>query len=103
MLSPITAASGRVNMQSTRVARSVITASICVASLGGLFVASSILGASGGFSAATASERSASTMASAATAFLGSLAPEQRQQAVFALDSEELTRWHYVPAQQFPR
>src|SRR3954463_777338 len=49
------------------------------------------------------SERSASSMASAASAFLAALAPEQRQQATFAIDSEELTRWHYVPAQQFPR
>src|SRR3954470_23783956 len=50
-----------------------------------------------------ASERSASSMANAADKFLASLSPEQRQQATFAVDSEELTRWHYVPAQQFPR
>ncbi len=50
-----------------------------------------------------ASERSASSMASAADKFLASLSPEQRQQATFAFESEELTRWHYVPAQQFPR
>jgi hypothetical protein len=50
-----------------------------------------------------ASERSASSMANAADKFLASLTPEQRQQATFAFDSEELTRWHYVPAQQFPR
>jgi len=42
-------------------------------------------------------------MANAANKFLGALTPEQRQQASFALDSEELTRWHYVPATQFPR
>ena len=42
-------------------------------------------------------------MANAASKFLASLTPEQRQQATFAVDSEELTRWHYVPAQQFPR
>ena len=50
-----------------------------------------------------ASERSASSMANAANKFLASLTPEQKQQATFAFDSEELTRWHYVPAQQFPR
>ena len=50
-----------------------------------------------------ASERSASSMANAANKFLASLTPEQRQQATFAFESEELTRWHYVPAQQFPR
>jgi hypothetical protein len=50
-----------------------------------------------------ASERAASSMANAANKFLGALTPEQRQQASFALESEELTRWHYVPATQFPR
>ena len=50
-----------------------------------------------------ASERSATSMANAANKFLGALTAEQRQQASFALDSEELTRWHYVPATQFPR
>ncbi len=50
-----------------------------------------------------ASERSASSMANAANKFLASLTPEQKQQATFSFDSEELTRWHYVPAQQFPR
>jgi Protein of unknown function (DUF3500) len=49
------------------------------------------------------SERSASSMANAATKFLGALSPEQRQQATFPFESEEITRWHYVPAQQFPR
>src|SRR3954469_19330947 len=53
--------------------------------------------------ATIASERAASSMATAANAFLASLSPEERQQATFAVDSEELTRWHYVPAQQFPR
>jgi hypothetical protein len=53
--------------------------------------------------ATRASERSASAMASAATKFLGALSPEQKQKASFALESEELTRWHYVPAMQFER
>jgi hypothetical protein len=50
-----------------------------------------------------ASERSASSMAAAANKFLGALSPEQRQQATFPMESEELTRWHYVPTNQFPR
>ena len=53
--------------------------------------------------AGIASERSASAMASAASKFLAALSPEQKQKASFALDSEELTRWHYVPAMQFER
>lgn len=53
----------------------------------------------------SASERQRPTtaVASAAVEFLASLAPEQRQKAVFPLDSSELTRWHYVPHSQFPR
>jgi hypothetical protein len=53
--------------------------------------------------ATIASERSASAMAAAAGKFLAALSAEQRQKASFPLDSEELTRWHYVPAQQFER
>ena len=40
-------------------------------------------------------------MAAAATEFLKSLTPEQRQQATFAFDSAERLRWHFVP--QFER
>ena len=71
-----------------RFARPVVAAALCAASLVALTLAS---------------ERSASSMATAANAFLAALSPEQRQQAVYPVDSEELTRWHYVPAQQFPR
>jgi hypothetical protein len=53
--------------------------------------------------ATVASERSASAMTAAATKFLAALSAEQKQKASFALDSEELTRWHYVPAMQFER
>ncbi len=49
------------------------------------------------------SERTAASMVTTANAFLTALSPEQRQQATYPVDSEELTRWHYVPAQQFPR
>jgi len=50
-----------------------------------------------------AQQRAAAAMAAAANGWLGSLTPEQRSSAVFALDSEELTRWHYVPTSTFPR
>jgi Protein of unknown function (DUF3500) len=40
-------------------------------------------------------------MATAATNFLASLTPEQRQRATFAFDSAERVRWHFVP--QFER
>ena len=41
------------------------------------------------------------SMTTAATSFLASLTPEQRQQATFAFDSAERLRWHFVP--QFER
>ena len=49
-----------------------------------------------------AAERSASTMASAGTAFLGALTPEQKQQASFAFGDERL-HWHFIPTEMFPR
>src|SRR5499427_7985191 len=49
-----------------------------------------------------AAERSASTMASAATAFLGALTPEQKQQASFAFGDERL-HWHFIATEMFPR
>jgi hypothetical protein len=48
-----------------------------------------------------AQQRSAPSMATAATNFLASLTPEQRQRATFAFDSAERMRWHFVP--QFER
>ena len=53
--------------------------------------------------AVVASQRAASNMANAATRFLDGLTAEQRQMAMLPLDSEDLTRWHYVPVNQFPR
>src|SRR5215471_13512543 len=50
-----------------------------------------------------AAERSAASMASAATAFLASLTPEQRAQATFDFGSDERTRWNFIPPQAFPR
>jgi hypothetical protein len=47
--------------------------------------------------------RSAATMAAAATKFLDSLTPEQRQQAMFAFDGDERTHWNFIPTEIFPR
>ena len=35
--------------------------------------------------------------------FLGSLTPEQRQQATFAFDADERMHWHFIPTEMFPR
>jgi len=48
-----------------------------------------------------AQQKSAGSMTTAATNFLASLTPEQRQRATFAFDSAERMRWHFVP--QFER
>ena len=53
--------------------------------------------------ALVAAERSSSAMASAATAFLSSLTPQQRQQAVFPFDGAERLHWNYIPTDGFPR
>jgi hypothetical protein len=47
--------------------------------------------------AMVASQRSASNMASAANAWLGSLSAEQRAKATFPFESEERLRWHFIP------
>ena len=46
---------------------------------------------------------SPAAMAAAATKFLESLTPEQRQQAMFAFDGDERTHWHFLPTEIFPR
>jgi len=48
-------------------------------------------------------QRSSSTMASAASAFVNSLSPEQRQKAVFAFKSDERLHWNFIPSEAFPR
>jgi hypothetical protein len=51
-------------------------------------------------------ERSSTAMASAATKFLASLTPDERQRATFAFDSGERTHWHFIPTgppPMFPR
>ena len=42
-------------------------------------------------------------MADAATEFLASLSPEQRQLAVFPFESEERLHWNFIPTETFPR
>ena len=65
-----------------------------------LVVACVILAGAG---AMVAAERSSGAMADAATAFLASLTPEQRQQAVFPFESDERTHWNFIPTEAFPR
>ena len=48
-------------------------------------------------------QRSSSTMASAGTAFVNSLTPEQRQKAVFPFKADERLRWNFIPTEMFPR
>ena len=50
-----------------------------------------------------AAARSSSAMADAAVRLLGSLTPEQRQQAAFAFNSDERMHWHFIPTEMFPR
>jgi hypothetical protein len=50
-----------------------------------------------------AAERTSSAMTTAANRFLGSLTPDQRQQAVFTFDGGERLNWHFIPTEMFPR
>jgi len=60
-----------------------------------------VLAALGG--AVVHAQRSSASMTTAARSFLDSLRPEQRQQATFAFDASERTRWHFIPDETFPR
>jgi hypothetical protein len=48
-------------------------------------------------------EKSAASMADAATAFLSALTPEQRQKAAFTFDEGERLKWHFIPTEMFAR
>src|SRR5260370_944303 len=50
-----------------------------------------------------AQQRAAAAMASSAGAFLSSLTPGQKPKVAFPLDSDEWTRWHFIPVSMFPR
>ncbi|HVH27873.1 MAG TPA: DUF3500 domain-containing protein [Vicinamibacterales bacterium] len=45
----------------------------------------------------------AGSMTTAAERLLASLSAEQRQQAVFAFESDERLRWNFIPTEAFPR
>jgi Protein of unknown function (DUF3500) len=59
--------------------------------------------AAGAFGSLIASQRTASSMAKSATAWLDSLTPEQRQKAAMPLDSTDRTHWNFIPTSMFPR
>src|SRR5260370_30391182 len=48
-------------------------------------------------------QRSSSSMASAATAFVNGLSSEQRRKALFTFNSGERVHWHFIPSEMFPR
>jgi hypothetical protein len=50
-----------------------------------------------------ASQRSASSMATAATRFLDGLSAEQRGKAAMPLTAEDRTHWNFIPTSMFPR
>ena len=49
------------------------------------------------------SSRSAAAMTTAATKWLEGLTAEQRTQATFPVDAEEIVRWNFIPPNMFPR
>ena len=62
--------------------------------------------AAGAGGALAGADRSSSSMASAATAFLASLTPDQKEKAVFPFASDERVHWHFIPTgppPMFPR
>ena len=64
----------------------------------GLAVAGSL-----GIAIGRAQQSRTGLMASDAGRFVASLTPEQRQKGVLALNSEEWTRWHFIPVSMFER
>src|ERR1041384_5376532 len=66
-------------------------------------VAGLIAAAGLGAAAGVAQQRASAAMATSAETFLASLTADQKQKAVFSLDSEEWTRWHFIPVSMFPR
>src|SRR5947207_807873 len=78
----------RTTMAKFRLSRFLLTAGCALALIAGTFISA---------------QRSSSTMASAATAFVNSLSPEQRQKAVFPFDSNERVHWNFIPTEIFAR
>jgi uncharacterized protein DUF3500 len=79
-----------IRMRTARVALAI--------ALAGLWTAGATLN-----SQRAAGGRAAAAMTTAANEWLKALTPEQRQQASFATAHEELTRWNFIPTNQFPR
>jgi hypothetical protein len=50
-----------------------------------------------------ASQKSAATLAKAATLFLDSLQPDQKAKVSFPFEGDERLRWHFIPNETFPR
>ena len=67
-----------------------------------VLVAVVLLGALGA-GAALSAQRGSNGMVTAATRFLDALTPEQRKQAIFAIESQERLRWNFIPDETFPR
>lgn len=69
-----------------------------------LRIAAAVLVLAAGIGGVTiASQRSAAAMSSAAAKWLSSLEADKRDRAVFAFDSDERLRWHFVPNENHPR
>jgi hypothetical protein len=68
-----------------------------------LLVAIALLGALGAGAILSAQRAAAQGMSTAAARFLAALTPEQRKQAVFAIESQERLRWNFIPDEMFPR
>jgi hypothetical protein len=76
----------------------VITRGVVMSTAVAVLVAGAVAG-----SVVVARQRPAALIAGAATAFLEGLEPAQREKATFPLASQERTRWHFIPTEQFPR
>jgi hypothetical protein len=76
----------------------LVSRRVVISTIAGLVIVGSWAGAVG-----YARQKAASSMATAANAFLTGLTPEQRQKATYPLVSEEWTRWHFIPTNGFPR
>jgi hypothetical protein len=50
-----------------------------------------------------ASQKSATTMAKAASQFLDSLSADQKAKVSFPFEGDERLRWHFIPNEMFPR
>src|SRR5262245_5254102 len=53
--------------------------------------------------AIVSAQRASAAMTNAATAFLASLTPEQRKQAIYPFESDERMHWNFIPDETFPR